>query len=188
MYPFWVRYVSDWWSWGYGLDTRADQSWNIFYVHSFPSADSRGTVVGLWWKSAQVLNNSLKDCLPRKIVIMWTDQLNMALIILTGLLNFKPAKSNIVFFNRTYQQWKEHPPWTRQDPRMCLFPSKTYKTCHQFLHSNHSASLCMRIRGRYKPQTETWPIQQELGWYRLCHFPTNGNDVIYIGQVILTKF
>ena len=30
---------------------RGDWSWNIFYGHSFPSADSRRAVVSFWWKN-----------------------------------------------------------------------------------------------------------------------------------------
>ena len=30
---------------------RGDWSWNIFYVHSFPSADSRRAFISFWWKN-----------------------------------------------------------------------------------------------------------------------------------------
>ena len=49
---------SDWWSGGYGFDPagvatffRGDWSWNSFYGHSLPSADSRRAFVSFWWKN-----------------------------------------------------------------------------------------------------------------------------------------
>ena len=40
---------------------RGDWSWNIFYGHSLPSADSRRAVVSFWWKNVQILVNRLED-------------------------------------------------------------------------------------------------------------------------------
>ena len=33
---------------------RGDWSWNIFYGHSHPSADSRRAVVSFWWKNVHI--------------------------------------------------------------------------------------------------------------------------------------
>ena len=48
---------SDWWSGGCGFDPRCQHSfmeiwsWNIFYSHYFPFANSRRAFVSFWWKN-----------------------------------------------------------------------------------------------------------------------------------------
>ena len=52
---------------------RGDWSWNIFYGHSVPSADSRRAVVSFWGKNAYIqciiLVKRLEDSLPSKRVV-----------------------------------------------------------------------------------------------------------------------
>ena len=70
-----VSSESDCWSWGCEFDPSVapyfpgDWSWNIFYGHSPPSADSRRAVVS--YKQKCMLS------LPQKNVVKWTDRLNM---------------------------------------------------------------------------------------------------------------
>ena len=54
-----IRWLQVCWVWQHSL---MERSWNIFYHHSLPSADSRRAVISFWWKQcAQVLVNRLDD-------------------------------------------------------------------------------------------------------------------------------
>ena len=65
---------------------RWDWSWNLFYGHSLPSADSRREVVSYLRKNVHwVLVNRLIDLsLPRKSVVRLTDRPNMTLAVDRG--------------------------------------------------------------------------------------------------------
>ena len=65
---------------------RWDWSWNLFYGHSLPSADSRREVVSYLRKNVRwvLVNRLIGLSLPRKSVVRLTDRPNMTLAVDRG--------------------------------------------------------------------------------------------------------
>ena len=83
----------DWWSGGREFEApvpatffRWDWSWNLFYGHSLPSADSRREVVSYLRKNVHwvLVNRLIGLSLPRKSAVRLTDRPNMTLAVDRG--------------------------------------------------------------------------------------------------------
>ena len=77
---------------------RGDCSWNIFYGHSLPSADSRKAVVSFWRKNVHNTGQPLRGLsLPSKREVRWTERARHDPI---GLTEKKKTKKK----NRMYER------------------------------------------------------------------------------------
>ena len=56
-------------------------SWNNFYGHSRPTADSSRTVVSYWQKNVHLVLVKHLGSLPRNSVVRLTDRLNMTIVV-----------------------------------------------------------------------------------------------------------
>ena len=56
-------------------------SWNNFYGHSRPTADSSRTVVSYWQKNVHLALVNRLGSLPRNSVVRLTDHLNMTIVV-----------------------------------------------------------------------------------------------------------
>ena len=67
-------------------------SWNHFYGHSFPSADSISSVVNYWRNDVHLVLVNRLGSLPRNSMVRLTDHLDMTNVVDWDV---KPHKSNI---------------------------------------------------------------------------------------------
>ena len=56
-------------------------SWNHFYCHSLPTADSRKAVVSYWRKDVHLVLVNCLGNLPRNSVVRLTDRLDMTIVV-----------------------------------------------------------------------------------------------------------
>ena len=64
-----------------GLILRSCNIWNIFYGHSFPTADSSRAVVSYWWKDEHLVLVNRLGRLPRNSVVRLTDHLDLTIVV-----------------------------------------------------------------------------------------------------------
>ena len=60
---------------------RGNWSWNHFYGHSFPSADSSRAVVSCWRNDVHLVLVYRLGSLSRNSVVRLTDRLNMTIVV-----------------------------------------------------------------------------------------------------------
>ena len=95
-----ISCTSNWWSGGCKFDPhqvqqffRRDWSWNIFYGHSLPSADSRRASVSFWQKN--VHKYWLTAFRTKPVQVVWLDKLTALDMTLIGWLSCKTSAQSI---------------------------------------------------------------------------------------------
>ena len=91
---------------------RGDWSWNHFYGHSFPSADSSRAVVNYWQKNVHLVLVNHLGSLPRNSELRLNDLLDMTIAVVCDV---KPQikqnkKIKCEVFLMTSRVFAEYPP------------------------------------------------------------------------------